>query len=163
MEVKTLETSIIKGTIEHLEDCKEALINSEFGNVFFPSESRAESFLAEGLTKGEIFVALDENGKCVGYIWFNLRGAFSEFPYIRSLAVKKECRGRGIGKGLLSFFENVAFEYSPKLLLLVDNFNLQAKKLYHEVGYKEVGVINNLFREGTSEYIMMKSKKRGGS
>ena len=58
-----------------------------------------------------------------------------------------------------NFFENIGFERSPKLLLLVSNFNLQAKRLYHEMGYKEIGVINGLFREGISEYIMMKSKK----
>ncbi len=154
-----MELSIIRGEIEYLGDCKEALIDSEFGKVFFSSEHRAESFLTEGLTKGEIFVALDESSKCAGYIWFTLRGAFSEFPYVRSIAVKREFRGRGIGKRLLFFFENIGFERSPKLLLLVSNFNLQAKRLYHEMGYKEIGVINGLFREGISEYIMMKSKK----
>lgn len=154
-----MEISILKGNLEHLEDCKKALINSEFGKVYFSSEGSAELFLAKGLTKGEIFVALDEKSKCVGYIWFTLRGAFSEFPYIRGIAVKKEYRRRGIGKRLLSLFENIGFERSSKLLLLVSDFNLQAKRLYHEIGYKEIGVINGLFREEISEYIMMKSKK----
>ena len=59
----------------------------------------------------------------------------------------------------MSLFENIGFERSSKLLLLVSDFNLQAKRLYHEIGDKEIGVINGLFREEISEDIMMKSKK----
>lgn len=154
-----MEISIVKGTVKHLTECTEALVDSEIGTVYFPSEQIAQAFLQEGLTKGEVFVALDEHGDCVGYIWFALGGAFYKFPYVLNIAIKKELRRRGIGKRLLSFFENKGFEKASKLFLLVSDFNVEAKKFYQDRGYKEVGLIPDLIREGVAEYIMMKSKE----
>lgn len=153
-----MEFSIVKGSVEHLRDCAEALLDSEIGKMYFPSRDKAETFLRQGLTKGEISVAVDENERCVGYIWFTLDGAFYKFPYVLNIAVKRDYRMRGIGKKLLSFFEKEGFRKSKRLFLLVSSFNLGAKKFYERTGYREVGVIPDLLREGISEHIMMKSK-----
>ena len=155
----TLELSIIKGNIENLGDCTEALLNSEIGKVYFSSKTRVRAFLSEGLRKGEIFVAMGENDQCVGYIWFTLAGAFYKFPYVLNIAIKRDFRRRGIGKKLLKFFEEKGFEHSSKLFLVVSSFNIEAKKWYQEMGYQEVGLIPDLLKEGIAEYIMMKSKE----
>jgi ribosomal protein S18 acetylase RimI-like enzyme len=42
---------------------------------------------------------------------------------------------------------------------VVADFNPQAKKFYKDLGYKEVGVIPDLYKSGISEYIMMKLRQ----
>jgi ribosomal protein S18 acetylase RimI-like enzyme len=79
-----------------------------------------------------------------------------------NLAIKRNLRGKGIGKRLLSFFEDRGFEKASTLFLLVSDFNNEAKKFYQDLGYQEVGLIPDLAREGVVERIMMKSKKLSG-
>jgi ribosomal protein S18 acetylase RimI-like enzyme len=157
-EVTGLEIAIVKGTMTHLQGCAEALVDSKIGAAYFPSVQRAQAFLQDGLTRGEVFVAIDEHGDCLGYIWFILEGAFYRFPYLLNIAIKKDLRRRGIGKRLLAFFEDRGFAKASKLFLLVSDFNSEAKEFYQDRGYKEVGVIPDLIREGVAEHIMMKSK-----
>jgi ribosomal protein S18 acetylase RimI-like enzyme len=154
-----LEIIIVKGAMKHLKGCAEALIHSEIGAAYFPSVREAEAFLQQGLTKGEIFVAMDEHGDCVGYIWFTLEGAFYRFPYLLNIAVKKELRGKGIGRKLLALFEERGFAKASRLFLLVSDFNAGAKRLYQAIGYKEIGVIPDFIKAGVAEHIMMKSKR----
>lgn len=154
-----MQIIIVKGTMEHLVACAEALIDSEIGATYFPTAQEAKAFLQQGLNKGEVFVAMDEQGDCVGYIWFTLEGAFYRFPYLLNIAVKKDLRGKGIGKKLLALFEEKGFAKASRLFLLVSDFNVRAKKLYQAIGYKEVGVIPDLIKQGVAEHIMMKSRK----
>ena len=149
---------VIKAHEEHLEDCKVALLNSKLGQEYFSSEEKARSALTEGITKEEVFVAIDEDGKCLGFIWFILNGAFHSFPYLHIIAVKKEFRGKGIGKKLLNFFEEAVFTEHSKAFLVVADFNPGAKRLYESLGYQQVGVIPGLYKEGVSEQLMMKER-----
>ena len=153
-----MEIVIVKGTMKHLKECTEALAHSEIGAAYFPTAQEAEAFLQQGLAKEEIFVAIDEHGNCVGYIWFTPEGAFYRFPYLLNIAVKKDLRGRGIGKKLLAFFEEKGFAKASRLFLLVSDFNAAAKRLYQAIGYKEVGIIPDFIKAGVAEHIMMKSK-----
>jgi ribosomal protein S18 acetylase RimI-like enzyme len=153
-----LEIIITKAHIRYLEDCKAALLNSKLGQEYFASEEKALSALTEGITKEEIFVAVDEGGECLGFIWFILMGAFHSFPYLHIIAVKETFRGRGIGKKLLYFFEEVVFTDYAKVFLVVAEFNPEAKRLYERLGYRQVGVIPGLYKEGVSEYLMMKER-----
>jgi len=104
--IRTLKIIITKAQLRHLEDCKVALLKSKLGQEYFPSEEKARFTLTEGITKEEIFVAVDEEGECLGFIWFILAGVFHSFPYLHIITVKEAFRGRGIGKKLLDFFGN---------------------------------------------------------
>ena len=150
--------TIIKAQLRHLEDCKVALLNSKLGQVYFPSEEKALDTLTEGISKGEIFVAVDEDegGECLGFIWFIQEGAFHSFPYVHIIAVKEAYRGMGIGKKLLHFFEETAFTHHSKAFLVVADFNPDARRLYERLGYQQVGVIPGLYKDGVTEYLMMK-------
>jgi ribosomal protein S18 acetylase RimI-like enzyme len=60
--------------------------------------------------------------------------------YIDSLAVSPLARGRGIGKMLLLYAIDLYCTCQHKTLgLLVDRDNPQAKKLYLQLGFREVG------------------------
>lgn len=153
-----MDISIIKGNMMHLDDCELALINSELGRTYFYKQGSARKALEEGLLKQEIYVAIDENQKCVGFVWFSFVGIFYSFPYLHIIAVKEENRNQGIGRKLISYFENICFENDDKLFLVVADFNTDAKRLYEKIGYVEVGSIPSLFKTGISEHLMMKNR-----
>jgi ribosomal protein S18 acetylase RimI-like enzyme len=153
-----MKIAITKAHAGHLEDCKAALLNSKLGQVYFVTEEKVCSALTEGITKQEMFVALDASGQCLGFIWFIPEGAFHAFPYLHIIAVRQEFRGLGVGKQLLSFFEETVFPDSSKVFLVVADFNPDAKRLYESLGYQQVGILPGLYKEGVTEYLMMKEK-----
>jgi ribosomal protein S18 acetylase RimI-like enzyme len=145
-----MKITITQARKEHLADCKVALLNSKLGREYFVTEERVSSALMQGFTKEEIFVALDEKAECLGFIWFVLEGAFHIFPYLHIIAVKEDFRGMGIGKKLLSFFEETVFIDNSKVFLVVADFNPDAKRLYENLGYQQVGTLPGLYKEGVS-------------
>lgn len=147
--------NIIYAKLEHLNDCVSALENSELGSIYFSQENKAKNAIAEGISKQEILVALDNNGLCLGFIWYIRDGAFHGFPYLHIIAIKEEYRNLGLGNKLLSYFEKDIAQ-SSKVFLVVADFNLRAKKLYEKLGYVEVGIIPNLYKKGVTEFLMMK-------
>lgn len=152
-----MNITIIKGSLNYLEDCEEALVNSELGKRYFSEKGSARRSLEEGFNKNEIYVAVEDNN-FMGFIWVILNGIFHSFPYIHIVAVKSENRGQGIGKALLRFVENDCFIKYSKLFLVVADFNPNAKRLYERMGYKVIGEIPDLYRNGISECLMMKTK-----
>lgn len=154
-----MEITIVKGSMNYINDCEAALANSELGIRYFSKEGSARRALEEGFAKGEIYIALDINQSCKGFIWIVLEGIFHSFPYLHIVAVKKESRKHGIGKKLLKFFEDICFKDHSKLFLVVADFNPDAKMLYERIGYNEVGTIPNLYRDGITEHLMMKLRE----
>ena len=117
-----------KGTLEYLNDCEEALINSELGRRYFTKEGSGKKAILEGLEEGTLYIAL-LNDICVGFLFYLPKGAFHSFPLLHLIAVKEEYRSKGIGKKLLGFLEETVFLKIP-----------------------------NLYRKGITEYLMMKEK-----
>lgn len=154
-----MEINIIRGSVEYINDCEDALVNSELGRRYFSEKESARKALQEGFAKGEIYIALDVSEGCKGFIWFILDGIFHSFPYLHIIAVKQESRNSGIGKKLLQFFEDICFKDYGKLFLVVADFNPDAKMLYEKVGYIQVGTIPSLYRNGITENLMMKSRE----
>lgn len=153
-----MDIQIIKGNIDYLKDCEEALQNSELGRRYFSKEYSGQNALKEGFAKDEIYVAKDSNNLCIGFLWFISKGAFHSFPYLHIIAVKDEYRSQGIGKKLLKFFEDLCFQEVSKVFLVVADFNPDAKRLYESIGYTEIGPIPDLYRPGITEHLMMKAR-----
>jgi ribosomal protein S18 acetylase RimI-like enzyme len=151
-----MDINIIKADRRYLDDCKIALMNSELGRTYFADEKKALNTITEGITKEEIFVALNDEDICIGFIWVILNGTFHSFPYLHIIAVKDEYRNLGIGKKLMEYFEKVVSEGCSKVFLVVADFNPKAKQLYQRIGYNEVGKLPNLYKNGITEYLMMK-------
>lgn len=152
-----MDLKIIKGNIDHLDDCEDALVNSELGKRYFSEKGSARKSLEEGFGRNEIYIAADSDN-CKGFIWVISNGIFHSFPYIHIVAVKSENRSQGIGEALLRFVENEYFTKYSKLFLVVADFNPAAKRLYERLGYIEIGEIPDLYRTGISECLMMKRK-----
>lgn len=146
-----------KGTLEYLNDCEEALINSELGRRYFTNEGSAKKAILEGLEQETLYTAL-HNDICVGFLFYLPKGAFHSFPYLHLIAVKEEYRGKGIGKKMLDFLEETIFVNNSKIFFVVADFNPDAKRFYEKNGYRQVGEIPDLYRKGITEYLMMKEK-----
>jgi Acetyltransferases len=149
---------IVKGNINSLAECAECLSNCKLGENYFSDFEHTSNFLKEMFEKEEIYICYDENKVCLGFAGIDLNGAFSIFPILRLLAVKTEYRNKGIGKLLLNFYEKLGFEKSSKVFLLVGEYNPDAKRFYERSSYFEVGKIPDLYREGVSEFLMMKKR-----
>jgi ribosomal protein S18 acetylase RimI-like enzyme len=154
-----MKTELIKGNIVYLDDCIDALIKSELGVQYFSERDKAKRALIEGFEKGEIYVAVNESNKCVGFIWYIMHGAFHAFPYLHIIAVKEEYRGRGIGRNMIEYFEDILSDKFSKCFLVVADYNPEAKRLYEQIGYTEVGRIPDLYKKSVTEILMMRVLK----
>ncbi len=147
-----------KGTMAYLDDCIKAMEHSTLSNAYFQTEESRKNAVMEGLNKETLYVALCD-GKCAGFAYFILEGAFHAFPYLHLITINEEYRGMGIGKKLIEFIEAKLFETRDKIFLLVGDYNPGAKIFYEKLGYKQVGTIPSLYRKGIDEYLMMKVSK----
>ena len=153
-----MDIQIVNGNLEYLEACKEALLISELGRKYFSNTTNAERAIIEGFERNNIYVAL-YLGECIGFMYYIPGGAFHSFPYLHIIAIKEAYRSKGIGKQMLDFLEKELFKISDKLFLVTSDFNTDAIRFYKKNGYKQVGMIPNLYRKGITEYLFMKEKE----
>ncbi len=139
-------------------DCLDCIKHSDLWDAYFKSDENAEEAIRNRIKSKQVYVASTKNGKCIGFMGILNQGCFGKFPYLSILAVKRKHRGRGVGKKLLGKFEEIGFEKSDIIFLLVSDFNKKAKALYKEIGYKKVGSIQDLFKKGITESLLMKQK-----
>lgn len=152
-----MNIKIEKGKLLYLSDCKEALLDSELGRKYF-NEDSGEKAILEGLEQETLYVAIIDN-ECASFAFYIPNGIFHSFPYFHLIAIKDKYRSKGIGKKLIYFLETLAFTNKDKVFFVVADFNPDAKRLYEKLGYKQVGEIPNLYRNGINEYLMMKEKE----
>lgn len=76
--------------------------------------------------------------------------------YINNIAVSKELRRSGIGKGLLSSLEdNVMKNNASFITLEVRESNLPAISLYTSLGYKTAGKRKRFYRDPIEDAVLM--------
>ena len=148
-----MEIIIEKGSFEHLNDCEEALINSELGIRYFSAKGSAAQIVKDGIESGNLYIA-KADGVCAGFFWYIPKGVFRSFPFLHLMAVKESYRGLGIGKKMLDFLEKTVDK--DKIFLVVADFNTSAKLFYEKNDYRQVGEIPNLYKAGITEYLMLK-------
>lgn len=102
----------------------------------------------------EVYV-IRQNELIIGFIILEMLGTFK--GYIKSVYVSPEKRGEGIGSALIKYAEDRVFSETPNVFLLVSCFNHQARKLYRELGYEEIGELSDFVIEGFSEILMRKT------
>lgn len=152
-----MEINIEKGEMKYLEDCYDALINSEIGKTYFMSFD-SKSMLAEGIKNGGLYVVLDSNNECIGFVWYEAEGTFGMHAFLHIIAIKEKFRNKGIGTKVLLYFEEKAFSDDNWIFLMVAEFNTKARKLYDKLGYKQVGILPDFYRPGVNECLMMKTQ-----
>lgn len=146
--------------MKYIDSCLEILQKSDLGKAYFSDYRKAADMLTYAVGQKNVYVALNENRKCMGFIYYMTNGVFGSYPYLHIIAVKEEYRSCGIGKQLIKYFEdNASDSSSTKYFLTVDDFNPRAKKLYENLGYKCVGELPDFYKKGINCYLMMKRRK----
>ena len=143
------------GELEHLDDCVDAVRDSEIGK-YFDSDQSAREFLTQAMQDDQLYVGLGDTGEVLGFVKYVPRGGFHRFPYIHVVAIKRIHRQRGVGTHLLKGFEREVLQEARRVFLLVAEFNTRAQGFYLKNGYKEIGRIPDFYRDGVTEIIMMK-------
>jgi ribosomal protein S18 acetylase RimI-like enzyme len=101
----------------------------------------------------ELFVAHDDD-RPLGFVLVAPYGLAAS-PYLASIAVASDARGRGVGSELLRFTER-HFADRGHLFLLVSSFNDRARALYERHGYAPVGELKDFIVSGASEILLHK-------
>ena len=152
---------ISKATSADLDSSVALILTTEMGKKYYPSAKMLYSEMATGLKEDELYVLKAEDGTVAGVLWYQLHGIFHSYPYLHIIAVSAEYQGKGLGKKLLSFFENEALSHSSnslrtKAFLTVGDFNRHAEEVYIRKGYVKVGELEWLFRRNITEKLYMK-------
>lgn len=159
--VKFINKSIMEIKIQlaqkgQARDCLDCVKHSELWDVYFKSNATAEDDIAEMIIQKQIYVAMNQDNECVGFMGVTHNGCFHKFSYLSIVAVESSSRSKGVGKGLLKKFEDTGFRRADRVFLLVSDFNKKAQLLYKNLGYKKVGKIPDLFKRGVSEHVLVK-------
>lgn len=107
----------------------------------------------EGSSK-EIYT-LRIQDEIAGFVIIQTEGSFA--GYIQTICIHEKWRGRGFGKMLLRFCEERILTFSPNVFICVSSFNIGAKKLYLDYGFKLIGELENFIKQGYSELLLRKT------
>jgi len=102
----------------------------------------------------EIYILEFEN-RVAGFVILQMTGTFK--GYIQTICIGEAYRGKGFGKRLLQFCEELILKISPNIFICVSSFNKGAIKLYYEFGFKLIGELENFVKEGFTEQLMRKT------
>ena len=107
----------------------------------------------------EVYVALEPSAdaapRVVGFTILIMQGAF--VGYIQSVAVRDDCRGRGLGTALIEFAERRILRETPNVFICVSSFNPDARRLYERLGYTVAGELTDYIVRGQSEILLRKT------
>jgi len=107
----------------------------------------------------EVYVALEPSAaaypRVAGFIVVIMQGAF--VGYIQSVAVRDDCRGRGLGTALIALAERRILRDTPNVFICASSFNPAARRLYERLGYTVVGELTDYIVRGHSEILLRKT------
>ncbi|WJE55783.1 arsinothricin resistance N-acetyltransferase ArsN1 (plasmid) [Bacillus cereus] len=110
------------------------------------TETKTDKYVMEWLfqrDKRYSVILLEENSQTVGWASINPYSHRCAYKGVGELSIyiKREYRGRGLGKKLLTSLENIGKQNSfYKFILFTFPFNNLGQGLYRRLGYREVGV-----------------------
>ena len=143
-----MRVRIVPMAAEHLDEV------AELEKICF-SDPWSRNLLAESL-KDELsafLVALDEGGHVAGYA--GVKVVLDE-GYIDNIAVRPDCRRRGVAGQLLQVFLNFAAANRLAFLTLeVRPSNTPAIALYEKYGFRTVGRRKNYYEHPTEDAVIM--------
>lgn len=108
------------------------------------------------VTYGTDLLVADTGSKIIGYIvTMDIDEVTSK---IIAFAVRKEFRGRGVGKMLLKHaIDRIASRGKRKIMLEVRVSNTNAQQLYKKFGFAVVDVIPGYYSDGEDAYLMART------
>ena len=96
---------------------------------------------------------IGERGEVVGYIIF---WTIVDEAHILNVAVHPDYRGRGIGRGLVSFVVDRCRRLGLRRVFLeVRRSNIVARRLYRDLGFEVIGVRKGYYSDTKEDAIVM--------
>ena len=140
-------------TYRHMtrQDC-EAIHQIELAT--FPEPWSLQSFIDEMERNAcARYIVAEEAGQLLGYAgaWLIL-----DEGHITNVAVTKERRGEGIGRGLMQALMQYAANMGVQYMTLeVRKSNLTAQKLYHSLGFIDLGVRKRYYEDNGEDALLL--------
>lgn len=113
----------------------------------------SKQLIRNKLTEKEIILARDQHNKVIGWLRYNY--FWDNIPFMNMLYINENYRNKGIGKELISFWENEMRSKDYELVMTSTLSNEQAQHLYRKLGYKDSGSL--LLDDEPLEIIFTKS------
>lgn len=142
---------------EDLEGLKEVLDSSEL----FPSEY-LEDMISDFLNNPDtedIWFTQIENNKNVA-IGYCAPEKLTDGTYnLYAIAVKKELQGKGIGKQMMSYIENLLREKLKRILIVETSSDQQfelTREFYAKLNYKHEATIRDFWKENEHKVVFWK-------
>lgn len=149
--------TIRKAGEESFTDCCDLLADSHLGKKYYPARFMLESAVADGMKDDSIYVG-EVEGTVIGFIWFARKGSFAYYPYLHIIVIDPKWQRLGLGSRMMDYFEQKSLELcgglKGKSFLVVAEDNENAHEFYRERGYKDITVLEGLFRKGVNEILM---------
>ena len=101
--------------------------------------------------QAEVLVAVDHEA-VLGFAWVLPRGAFGRSAYLKLILVAPEAAGKGVGRALITAFEERHLTRAG-LFLLCTADNTPARRFYERLGYRAVGKLEGYVAPGLDEVI----------
>ncbi|WP_019639209.1 GNAT family N-acetyltransferase [Paenibacillus fonticola] len=96
----------------------------------------AELLVNSKISNGEIYIFREQDKEIgwmrYGYFWDNI-------PFMNLIWIDEEYRGRGFGKEVVEFWEELMKGRGFKLVMTSTLSNEEAQHFYRKLGYKDVG------------------------
>jgi ribosomal-protein-alanine N-acetyltransferase len=111
----------------------------------------------------EAFIVAEFHDAVIGYIMCKIEFGFSNFRklgfvkkgHVVSVAVLDQHRGKGVGKALmLEGINGVVSRKSDEIYLEVRISNIQAIRMYQDLGFQIKSRLRSYYRDGEDAYLM---------
>jgi ribosomal protein S18 acetylase RimI-like enzyme len=87
----------------------------------------------------EIIIVKDNDNNNIG--WLRYSFFWDNIPFINMLYLNKNYRGKGAGKQLVQFWENIMKSKGYSLVMTSTLSNEEAQHFYRKIGYKDSGSV----------------------
>ncbi|RLB16838.1 MAG: ribosomal-protein-alanine N-acetyltransferase [Deltaproteobacteria bacterium] len=150
--------SLIRITAENFDRFVQEILAIE--RVSFPSPWTSEAFREEVQRSFSSLWALTDNQELVGYICF---WALAGELHLMNIAVHPQRRGEGLGRMLIDRMITAGIcEGIDCVFLEVRPSNTPARKLYRQVGFREVGRRAKYYSDTGEDAILMALQLNSG-
>lgn len=125
----------------------------------FPYTSATKEKVLERKKSGAMIFTAIEKDAVIGFVDFEMK---EKQAMINGLTVKKEFRGKHVGKKLAFFAVNfLALKGADKIMLLVKQENSAAKKIYQSLGFRTNGLLEKKMDNSLVEQMELKITQQG--
>ena len=130
---------------------------AELEKLCFGTEAWSEKSVASELeNKLALWLVAEEDGKVLGYVGSQ---TVMDETDMMNIAVHPDCRNRGIAIGLVGgLIEALKSRGSHSLMLEVRVSNEPARKLYEKLGFVQVGLRKNYYRNPKEDACILRKE-----